>query len=106
MVFIEQPCGVGFSYSDQEDPYANNGDYVTDDAHAAKDNYALIQAFFDIFPQYRTNDVSVIVMLCSCNCMTNIFHSSISHPNHTVVITCHNFLKRLSIEILLVKILT
>lgn len=59
MVFIEQPCGVGFSYSDQEDPYANNGDYVTDDAHAAKDNYALIQAFFDIFPQYRTNDLYI-----------------------------------------------
>lgn len=60
MVFIEQPCGVGFSYSDQEDPYSKEGgDYVTDDAQAAKDNYALVQAFLDRFPQYRVNDLYV-----------------------------------------------
>lgn len=59
MVFIEQPCGVGFSYSDQEDPYGKGGDYVTDDAQAAKDNYALVQAFFDRFSQYRKNDVYI-----------------------------------------------
>ncbi len=41
MVFIEQPCGVGFSYSDNPDV-----DYTTDDATAAKDNYALIQGEF------------------------------------------------------------
>jgi hypothetical protein len=46
-VFIEQPCGVGFSYSDQEDPYASpGGDYITGDAQAAKDNYALVQVCY------------------------------------------------------------
>jgi carboxypeptidase C (cathepsin A) len=59
MVFIEQPCGVGFSYSDQEDPYSNGGDYVTDDTQATKDNYALVQAFFDRFPQYRANPLYI-----------------------------------------------
>jgi len=59
MVFIEQPCGVGFSYSDQESPYSNDGDYVTNDDQAAKDNYALINAFFDKFPQYRANDLYI-----------------------------------------------
>lgn len=63
MVFIEQPCGVGFSYSDQSDPYATGGDYVTDDATAAKDNYALVQAFLDVFPQYRANDVRMLQLL-------------------------------------------
>lgn len=60
MVFIEQPCGVGFSYSDQEDPYnSENGDYKTNDAQAAKDNYALVQAFLDRFPQFRQNDLYI-----------------------------------------------
>mgnify|MGYP003386334829 FL=1 len=61
MVFIEQPCGVGFSYSDEADPLAEGGDYITDDAQAKKDNYALIQAWLDRFPEYRKNDVSVAI---------------------------------------------
>ena len=60
MVFIEQPCGVGFSYSDQEDPYSKEGgDYITNDAQAAKDNYALVQGFLDRFPQYRSNELYI-----------------------------------------------
>jgi len=53
MVFIEAPCGVGFSYSDEPD----GDDYTTDDAQTAKDNYAMIQAFFERFPEYRSNDL-------------------------------------------------
>jgi len=53
MVFIEAPCGVGFSYSEDSD------DYKTDDAQTAADNYALIQAFFDRFPEYRANDMYI-----------------------------------------------
>ena len=60
MVFIEQPCGVGYSYSDQSDPYKEDGgDYITDDEQSAADNYALVQAFFDRFPQYRVNDLYI-----------------------------------------------
>ena len=69
MVFIEQPCGVGFSYSDEEDPLAEGGDYITDDAHAKKDNYALIQAWLDRFPEYRKNDVSTDA---GCGAMVSI----------------------------------
>lgn len=54
MVFIEQPCGVGFSYSDDPDT-----DYKTNDDQAANDNYALIQSFMDRFPQYRANDLYI-----------------------------------------------
>jgi carboxypeptidase C (cathepsin A) len=53
MVFIEQPCGVGFSYSDDKD------DYKTGDAQAASDNYDLIQAFMTRFPEYRANDLYI-----------------------------------------------
>ena len=56
MVFIESPCGVGFSYSD--DP-SGTGDYHTDDAQTAKDNYELIQSFLDRFPHFRKNDLYI-----------------------------------------------
>lgn len=56
MVFIESPCGVGFSYSDDPD---NTGDYHIDDDGAAKDNYALIQAFLTRFPQFRSNKLVI-----------------------------------------------
>jgi len=53
MVYIEQPCGVGFSYSDEE------ADYKADDASAAADNYALIQAFLTRFPQYSQSSLYI-----------------------------------------------
>ena len=40
MVFIESPCGVGFSYSSAADPMDDYGD---DDASTAQLNYELIQ---------------------------------------------------------------
>ncbi len=49
MVFIESPCGVGFSYS------TNSNDYKTADALTASDNYDLIQALFQRFPEYSSN---------------------------------------------------
>jgi carboxypeptidase C (cathepsin A) len=55
MVFIEAPCGVGFSYSENPD----GDDYKTDDATTAADNYKLIQTFLSRFPQYRTNDLYI-----------------------------------------------
>ena len=55
MVFIEQPCGVGFSYSSD----STGDDYHTGDATAASDNYKLVQAFFNRFPQYRSNELYI-----------------------------------------------
>jgi len=46
MVFLEQPVGVGFSYSD------NNDDYNIGDSQAAKDNLQTILQFLIKFPQY------------------------------------------------------
>jgi carboxypeptidase C (cathepsin A) len=54
MVFIEAPCGVGYSYSDN-----NETDYVTGDEQTASDNYELIQGFLDRFPEYRQNDLYI-----------------------------------------------
>lgn len=56
MVFIEAPCGVGFSYSDDPE---GTGDYHTDDAQTAKDNYDLIQAFMVRFPQFLKNSLYI-----------------------------------------------
>jgi carboxypeptidase C (cathepsin A) len=53
MVFIEAPCGVGFSYSENDD------DYKTGDEQTALDNYHLIQGFLDRFPEFRQNDLYI-----------------------------------------------
>jgi cathepsin A (carboxypeptidase C) len=55
MVFIEAPCGVGFSYSSD----GTGDDYHTGDAQTAADNYQLIQQFFNRFPQFRANDLYI-----------------------------------------------
>lgn len=47
MVFLEQPVGVGFSYSE------NNDDYKIGDDQAASDNLATILAFFEKFPHFN-----------------------------------------------------
>jgi len=46
VVFLEQPAGVGFSYS--EDP----ADYTTDDFKAAADNFAFLEGLLAEFPEY------------------------------------------------------
>lgn len=51
MFFIEQPVGVGFSYSD--DPAA---DYSPGDWDAARDNYAAILTFLETYPNLKNND--------------------------------------------------
>jgi carboxypeptidase C (cathepsin A) len=47
MVFLEQPVGVGFSYS------GNKDDYRIGDKQAAQDNLATILAFFEKFPHFN-----------------------------------------------------
>jgi len=50
MVYIEQPCGVGFSYSDKPDK-----DYTASDETAAVDNLQLVIAFLDRYPHLKKN---------------------------------------------------
>lgn len=50
-LFIEQPVGVGFSYSTTRSNYINVGD-----DEAAANNYKLIVNFLDRFPEYATNE--------------------------------------------------
>eukprot|EP00968_Pinguiococcus_pyrenoidosus_P023749 scaffold3978_cov291-Pinguiococcus_pyrenoidosus.AAC.11 len=50
MLYVEQPAGVGFSVADDDAAYNTN------DKTAAEDNYLLIQAFLERFPDFRAND--------------------------------------------------
>jgi len=59
MVFIEQPCGVGFSYSTEGDDAKSNEDLHNNDAGAAKDNFALIQAFMSRFPEHAKSPLFI-----------------------------------------------
>ena len=53
MVFLEQPVGVGFSYSDNDD------DYRIGDSQAAKDNLETILQFIKRFPQYSNSPLYI-----------------------------------------------
>jgi len=50
MLYVEQPAGVGFSYSENED------DYKTGDKQAAEDAYDLVVAFFERYPERKSNE--------------------------------------------------
>lgn len=50
VVYIEQPAGVGFSYSSNASDYAN----AYNDTVAATDNAAFLSSFFDLYPQYKS----------------------------------------------------
>merc|ERR1719197_2335760 len=47
VVYLEQPAGVGFSYSNSSDGY-NTGDDI-----AAENNYAFVQKFLLAYPEYK-----------------------------------------------------
>ena len=51
MLFVESPCGVGFSYST-----LGGLDYNSSDSQSAKDNYNVIQKFFFRYPHLSNND--------------------------------------------------
>lgn len=53
MVFLEQPIGVGFSYSD------NTDDYRIGDSQAAKDNLETILQFLKRFPKYAESPLYI-----------------------------------------------
>jgi len=55
MVFIESPINVGFSYSDDD---LDNSTPIGD-TQTAIDNYNLIQAFMDKFPEYLNNSLYI-----------------------------------------------
>ena len=52
MVYLEAPCGVGFSYSD-----VGGDDYAATDDTAAADNLAAVEAFFAKFPEFQNRSL-------------------------------------------------
>jgi len=50
IIYIEQPCGVGFSYGGTPDDYTSN-DNIT-----AVDNFLFLQGFFEVFPEFADNE--------------------------------------------------
>jgi len=51
VLYVETPCGVGFSKSD--DP----NDYYSDDQIAATDNYIFLKNWLELFPEFKKNDI-------------------------------------------------
>eukprot|EP01105_Mastigella_eilhardi_P026981 TRINITY_DN805_c0_g1_i1.p1 TRINITY_DN805_c0_g1~~TRINITY_DN805_c0_g1_i1.p1 ORF type:complete len:484 (-),score=74.87 TRINITY_DN805_c0_g1_i1:10-1461(-) len=49
IIYLEDPAGVGFSYSD------NKLDYVTNDNKTADDNYVFLTKWMLLYPEYASN---------------------------------------------------
>jgi hypothetical protein len=52
VLYIEAPVGVGFSYSD-------TGDYKLDDDRAANENRAALEAFYGLYPEFKSNKLFI-----------------------------------------------
>eukprot|EP01052_Picozoa_sp_SAG31_P041486 SAG31_NODE_6303_length_2074_cov_1.864810_2_plen_365_part_00 len=53
VVYVEQPSGVGLSWS------ADTAHHATNDEQASADNLLFLKAFFQVFPQFKSNDFYV-----------------------------------------------
>merc|ERR1712137_1325031 len=51
MIYVDSPCGVGFSYGTNVP-----SDYHTNDNITAVDSYMFLQGFFDIYTEFQSND--------------------------------------------------
>uniref|UniRef100_A0A7S4M4V7 Carboxypeptidase n=1 Tax=Vannella robusta TaxID=1487602 RepID=A0A7S4M4V7_9EUKA len=51
VIYVESPCGVGFSYGTNLP-----SDYETNDNITAVDNYMFLQGFFDIYSDFSSNE--------------------------------------------------
>lgn len=51
VIYLEQPAGVGFSFSN------DTAGYTTSDNQTASDNYVFLQEFFTEFPSFSSNDL-------------------------------------------------
>lgn len=75
MIFIEQPVGVGYSYSN------NTNDYTIGDAQAAEDMYNFILNFFkqDEFKSFADNEFYITsgIIYTSCSDILNRYHINI-----------------------------
>jgi cathepsin A (carboxypeptidase C) len=71
VIFLDQPVGVGFSYS---------GKNVTNTLTASADVHALLELFFHEFPEYSTQDFHVAGSSYSGHYVPAIAHSIVSEP--------------------------
>jgi carboxypeptidase C (cathepsin A) len=53
IVYVESPCGVGFSQSLDQN-------YTTGDDDVAKDSYVFVHHLFDLFPEYQKNPLFIM----------------------------------------------
>ena len=53
IVYVEQPVGVGYSYSNHKK------DYISNDVLSAKDNFAFTHEFLNTFPEFKTNKLYI-----------------------------------------------
>lgn len=58
VLYLESPAGVGFSYA------SNSTGTTTDDSTTAADTYTFLKKWFDLYPEYKKNDLYVAGKIC------------------------------------------
>ncbi|AOA63483.1 Putative serine carboxypeptidase [Komagataella phaffii CBS 7435] len=74
VIFLEQPVGVGFSYSSKK---------VGDTATAAKDTYVFLELFFQKFPQFLTSNLHIAGESYAGHYLPKIASEIVSHADKT-----------------------
>jgi len=54
MLFVDNPIGVGFSYTSSPDGYP------VDEKQVAEELYAFLKKFFKVYSQYSSNDFYIM----------------------------------------------
>lgn len=86
IVFLEQPVGVGFSYSD------NKVDYRIGDDQAAKDNLYTILAFLTRFPKFANSELYITSESYGGHYMPELALEIINYNKNTNTNTKINFM--------------
>jgi carboxypeptidase C (cathepsin A) len=55
VIWLESPCGVGFSYCENASTGEPMHGCTANDTSTAADNHAVLQRFFEGFPEYQSN---------------------------------------------------
>ena len=85
MVFLEQPVGVGFSYSD------NSDDYKIGDDQAATDNLQTILAFLIKFPEYENSPLFITSESYGGHYMPTLADKIIQYNGQSTTVKILNF---------------
>jgi carboxypeptidase C (cathepsin A) len=83
VLYVEQPSGVGLSWS------ADTAHYVTNDEQASQDNLLFLKSFFQVFPGFRKNPFFVTGESYGGHYVPQLCNRILDDPEFTASINMH-----------------